>query len=137
MPTAGPDTGADRPTPEPFPTRILALLLDAANRSKRGLLQEDAAEALRWIEARQEELRRQLRWRTYFVCARDGFLILRQVVIDGEDDDQSSIFELYGQDGTRVYSSNFKNAAMEVLEAEIKRVEAEAKYHRGLRLPGP
>lgn len=51
MVTPGPGA-AERSFPESFPARILALLLEAAGRGKRGLLQEDATAALRWTGPR-------------------------------------------------------------------------------------
>ena len=135
MVTLGPDAAGMGSSGEPFPTRILALLLEAADRGKPGVLPEDATAALRWIEAREEEIRRQRHWRTCFVCAHNGFLLLRQLVVDGEGNEQGSVFELYGPEGNRIYSSNFENAAMEVLEAELQRVEAEAPLR--VRLPSP
>ncbi|MDM0032203.1 hypothetical protein QTI33_08655 [Variovorax sp. J22P271] len=135
MVTLDPDAAPERSS-EPFPGRIHALLLEAARRGKPGLLQEDATAALRWIEARQEDLRRQRHWRTHFVCADRGLLLLRQVVVGGEGSEQGSVFELFGPDGTRIYSSNFEDAVMEVFQAEIKRVEAEAE-DRPQRFPRP
>ena len=78
MTDPGSDKSADPQPGEALQMRILDLLRSAADPHRNGLIQDDAAAALKWIEERNEEMCRQMRWRTYFVDVRNGFLVLRQ-----------------------------------------------------------